>query len=137
MASVRCSVLYVTTCKAEGESAYVHAVNTVDGSVKWSFQAENIMGVAAVDDLGYVYYNDYGLGKLFQLDPLNGEVTDSVDLHFVASSPTIGPGGIIWCNTLDENDHPTLRAIKISGSNGPARGWSQLGGNPQKSGTAY
>ena len=131
------SVIYVTTCKAGDESAYVHAVNTSDGSIKWSHEAGDLYGVAAVDDLGYVYYNDRDLGKLFQLDPLNGEVTDSVDLNFVASSPTIGPGGIIWCNTRDENNHPALRTIKISDANGPARGWSQLGGNPQKSGTAY
>ena len=131
------SVLYVTTCETSDESAYVHAVNTSDGSIKWSYEAEKIYGVAAVDDLGNVYFNDYGSGELIQLDPKTGVALEKIPLGTVQSSPTIGPGGIIYCNTRNEDGYPTLRAFSISGSIGPAKGWSQLGGNPQKSGTAY
>lgn len=132
------SVLYVTTCQVkDGEGAYVHAVNTADGSVKWSREAGDIQGVAAVDDLGNIYFIDRDSGCLVQLDPQTGAVTEQILLGSASSSPTIGPGGIIWCNTLNSDGHPTLRAFSIKGSNGPAKGWSQLGGNPQKSGTAY
>ena len=131
------SVLYVTTCETSDESAYVHAVKTADGSVIWSYEAQKMYGVAAVDDLGYVYFNDYGTGELIQLDPQTGVALEKISLGEVRSSPTIGPGGIIYCNTLNQEGKPTLRAFSISQSQGPAKGWSQLGGNPQKSGKAY
>ena len=132
------AVLYVTTSSTDdGEAAYVHAVNTVDGSVKWSHEAVAIYGVAAVDDLGNVYYNDSSKGELVQLDPNTGAEVDVISIGTVKSSPTIGPGGYLYCNTLNAEGCPTLRAFSISESNGPARGWTQLGGNPQKSGTAY
>lgn len=132
------SVLYVTTCSTDdGESAYVHAVNTSDGSIKWSHEAVDIYGVAAVDDMGNVYFNDSSKGELVQLDYNTGAEIDVKSIGTVKSSPTIGPGGILYCNTLNADGQPTLRAFSISESNGPARGWSQLGGNPQKSGIAY
>ncbi len=132
------SVLYVTTCATDASRGYVHAVNVSDGSVKWSHEARDIYGVAAVDDLGYVYFNDSNTGKLVQLDPATGNELQTIAIAGgVHSSPTIGANGMIFCNALDADGKPAVYGFKIYGSEGAAEGWTQLGGNPQKSGSAY
>ena len=132
------SVLYVTTCATDASNGYVHAVNVSDGSVKWSHEARDIYGVAAVDDLGYVYFNDSNTGKLVQLNPATGNELQSIAIPGgVHSSPTVGANGMIFCNALDADGKPAVFGFKIYGSEGAAEGWTQLGGNPQKSGSAY
>ena len=127
--------LYVTTGDINwtGDGGRVTAVNP-DGSVKWEAVADgDISGCAAVDNEGYVYYNDCNIGKLVKLSPEDGSRVSEIVLapDGMRSSPTISCDGTIYCTGMKDG-HPTLFAVKGSAT-GHGTSWSQLGGNPQKS----
>ena len=127
--------LYVTTGDINwtGDGGRVTAVNP-DGSVKWEAVADgDISGCAAVDNEGYVYYNDCNIGKLVKLSPEDGSRVSEIVLapDGMRSSPTISCDGTIYCTGMKDG-HPTLFAVKGSAT-GHGTSWSQFGGNPQKS----
>ena len=121
--------VYVTT------SAGVTAV-TPDGTKKWFASAEGneVLGCAAVDKNGYVYYNetapDQTAAKMVKLGPDGSKVAEITLGQTLCSSPAIGPDGTIYCTGVKDSK-PTLSAIKGS-ADGPGAGWSQLGGNFRK-----
>ena len=123
--------LYVTTGLSGDKKARVTAVSST-GSVKWESEADgNIAGSCAVDNEGYVYYNDYSLGKLVKLSPVDGKKISEIQLASdMRSSPTISCDGTIYCVGMKDG-YPTLFAVKGSAT-GHAASWSQLGGNPSK-----
>ena len=128
--------IYVTSGGTGNETARVTAVSP-DGNVKWESVADgNIAGSAAVDNEGYIYYNDYTLGKLVKLAPEDGKKVSEIQLATdMRSSPTISVDGTIYCNGMKDGV-PTLFAVKGSAT-GHANSWSQLGGNPSKTGVLY
>ena len=120
--------IYVTTTTG------VTAVNP-DGTKKWYTAAvgNEVFGCPAVDKLGFVYYTetavDQSVGKLVKLNKDGTKVSELTLGQTLCTSPTLGPDGTIYCNGIKDGK-PTLSAIV--GVAEPASGWSQLGGNPQK-----
>lgn len=116
--------------------SYLTAI-TAAGSIKWEHKAEgNIQGVPAVDDNGYVYYNDADTGKLVKLDPATGNVVTSISLgDELRSSPTISYDGTIYVTGMKDGK-PTVFAVK-GDATGCSDSWSQLGGNPSKTACMY
>lgn len=128
--------IYVTTGVNGDDKARVTAVSP-DGQLKWeSFADGDIAGSAAVDNENYVYYNDYTLGKLVKLSPVDGNKVAEIQLATdMRSSPTISIDGTIYCTGMKDGK-PTLFAVKGSATS-HAAGWSQLGGNPSKTCVLY
>jgi FOG: PKD repeat len=124
--------LYVTTCASGADNARVTAVSP-DGQIKWTSLADgDISGVAAVDNEGFIYYNDYVNGKLVKIKPADGVKVSEITLGMeLRSSPTIGPDGTVYLNGMDKSGKPALFAVRGSAT-GPADCWSQIGGNPCK-----
>ena len=120
--------IYVTTTTG------VTAVNP-DGSKKWyaATDGNEVFGCPAVDKLGFVYYTetavDQSAGKLVKLNKDGVKVSELTLGQTLCTSPTLGPDGTIYCNGIKDGK-PTLSAV--AGVAEPASGWSQLGGNPQK-----
>ena len=128
--------VYTATCK-EGmvhTTAWITAISA-NGTIKWEHQVDgDVQGVPAIDDMGFVYYNDWVNGKLVMLHPENGERIAEIVLNAeLRSSPTISSDGTIYLNGM-KNGRPTIFAVKGEAT-GCANSWSQLGGNPSK--TAY
>lgn len=122
----------MTTNNKDSERACVTAVSP-EGSVKWTSVADgDIAGVAAVDNEGYIYYNDYTIGKLVKLSADGAKVSEIKIADELRSSPTISPDGTIYCTGM-KNGQPTLFAVRGSAT-GHADSWSQSGGNPCKTG---
>ena len=128
--------VYVTTRKA------LTALNPADGSVKWTIpvSGENysIWGCPAVDNQGYIYFNeseqvgsDQTAAKLVKVGADGTKASEVVLGTALRTSPTISPDGTIYCTGMKDGK-PTLFAVKGSAT-GPANSWSQLGGNPRKS----
>lgn len=128
--------IYVATKTSGSEKARVTAVSPT-GTVLWESEADgNIAGSPAVDNEGFVYYNDYSLGKLVKLDPATGKKVAEIQLgDELRSSPTISCDGTVYCTGM-KNGQPTLFAVKGSAT-GHANSWSQLGGNPSKTCVLY
>ncbi len=128
--------IYVTTGVNGDDKARVTAVSP-DGKLKWeSFADGDIAGSAAVDNENYVYYNDYTLGKLVKLSPVDGKKVAEIQLATdMKSSPAISIDGTIYCTGMKDGK-PTLFAVKGSATS-HAAGWSQLGGNPSKTCVLY
>ena len=122
--------IYVTTSKDNDNPARVTAVSAA-GKVIWeSFADENIYGSPAIDNKGYIYYNDYN-GKLVMLEPKEGKrMSEILIATELRTSPAISVDGTVYCLGT-KNGIPTLFAVKGIAT-GVASSWSQLGGNPQK-----
>lgn len=128
-------VAYVTLKNA------LHAVNP-NGTLKWTEKPDGeIRGVAAIDNAGGVYYNDCKTGKLIKVSPEGKRVvelsladpyTDENPASGMRTSPTIAPDGTIYCTGM-KGGQPTLFCVKGSAT-GHSNSWSQLGGNPSKTG---
>ena len=127
--------IYVTTRKA------LTAVNP-DGTKKWELAVSNdnysVWGSPAVDNQGYIYFNESEVvsdvqttGKLVKVKPDGTRASELVLGTALRTSPTISPDGTIYCTGM-KDAKVTLFAVKGSAT-GPAAGWSQLGGNPRKS----
>ena len=122
--------VYVTTGKSGDEAARVTAVGA-GGNVKWEALADgNIAGSAAVDNEGYIYYNDMETGKLVKLSPDGTRVAEIQLAEDMRSSPAISSDGTIYCTGV-KGGLPTVFAVKGSAT-GHADSWSQLGGNPSR-----
>lgn len=128
--------IYAATGKSGNYAARITAVNP-DGTIKWESEADGeIYGSAAIDNEGYIYYNDTQFGKLVKLAPDTGKKVSEIKISDeLWSSPSISPDGTIYC-TGNKDNTPWLFAVKGSAT-GYADSWSQLGGNPQKSGVLY
>lgn len=128
--------VYAATQKKGDVRAHITAVSA-SGAVIWEHAADgDINGVPAVDDQGYVYYNDRTTGKLVKLRPTDGSRVAEIQLaDELRSSPTISGDGTIYVNGM-KDDKPTLFAVKGS-AEGCAASWSQLGGNPSKTEYMY
>lgn len=129
--------IYTTTNQVnDTEKARVTAVSP-DGKIKWESIADGkISGSAAVDNEGFIYYNDYTLGKLVKISPEDGKKVSEIQLaEGLRSSPTISIDGTIYCTGM-KGGLPTLFAVKGSAT-GHANSWSQLGGNPSKTCVLY
>ncbi len=126
--------VYAASQKTGSVAAHITAISTT-GSVIWEHAADgDINGVPAVDDQGYVYYNDKTTGKLVKLRSTDGSRVAEIKLaDELRSSPTISYDGTIYVNGMKE-DKPTVFAVQ-GAAEGCAASWSQLGGNPSK--TAY
>lgn len=122
--------IYVATSTDGDNAARITAVSPA-GQVLWESLADgNVYGTPAIDDKGYVYYND-NTGKLVMLEPKTGKKLSEIQLaNALRTSPTIGPDGTVYC-LGEKNNNPTLFAVKGIAT-GVASSWSQLGGNPQK-----
>ncbi len=129
--------IYTTTNKvSDTEKARVTAISP-EGKVKWESLADgNISGSAAVDNEGFIYYNDYSLGKLVKISPEDGKRVSEIQLATnMRSAPTISVDGTIYCTGMKDG-LPTLFAVRGSAT-GHANSWSQLGGNPSKTCVLY
>ena len=128
--------IYVTSGSTGDIKARVTAL-TPTGDVKWESLADgNISGSAAVDNEGYIYYNDFTTGKLIKLAPADGKRVAEIQLgDDMRSSPTISKDGTIYCTGMKDG-FPTLFAVRGSAT-GYADSWSQLGGNPSKTCVQY
>lgn len=128
--------IYVTTNTNGDDKARVTAVSA-EGSVKWETTADgNITGCAAVDNEGYIYYNDYSLGKLVKLAPADGKKVSEIQLaKELRSSPAISSDGTIYCTGMKDGV-PTLFAVKGAATS-HADSWSQMGGSPTRSCVLY
>lgn len=128
--------VYAATQKKGDVRAHITAVSA-SGTIVWEHAADgDINGVPAVDDQGYVYYNDRTTGKLVKLRPGDGSRVAEIRLaDELRSSPTISGDGTIYVNGMLD-DKPTLFAVKGS-AHGCAASWSQLGGNPSKTSYMY
>lgn len=124
-------VVYVATDK------YITAISST-GSVLWATEvAGTAYGVPAVDNEGYIYYNDTEKGSLVKLEPATGKAIASLQLGTgLKSSPTISADGIIYVTGMLEGK-PTLFAVEGAATGYAANAWSQMGGNPGKSGYMY
>ena len=124
-------IIYVSTSK------YITAIAT-DKSILWETEAVGtIFGVPAIDNDGYVYYNDTEKGSLVKLNPNTGIAMASLQLGTeLRSSPTISSDGIIYVTGI-MNGKPTLFAIEGAATGYAANAWSQMGGNPCKTGYMY
>ena len=128
--------IYATTATTGEETSRVTAVSP-DGKIKWESIADgNIGGCAAVDNEGFIYYNDYSLGKLVKISPEDGKKVSEVQLGTdLRSSPAISIDGTIYCTGMKDGV-PTLFAVKGSAT-GHANSWSQMGGNPSRTCVLY
>jgi outer membrane protein assembly factor BamB len=128
--------VYVTTRKG------LTALDPANGSVKWTLPVSgdsySIWGCPAVDNQGYVYFNESAVeedvqtvGKLVKVSPDGTKASEIVLGTALRTSPTISPDGTIYCTGMKDGK-VTLFAVRGSAT-GPAAGWSQLGGNPRKS----
>lgn len=128
--------IYVTSGQTGDVKARVTAL-TSSGDMKWESTADgNIAGSAAVDNEGYIYYNDYVTGRLVKLSPEDGKRVAEIQLaDDMRSSPTISKDGTIYCTGMKDG-YPTLFAVRGSAT-GHADSWSQLGGNPSKTCVQY
>ena len=124
-------VVYVATDK------YITAISST-GSVLWATEvAGTAYGVPAIDNEGYIYYNDTEKGSLVKLEPATGKAIASLQLGTgLQSSPTISADGIIYVTGMLEGK-PTLFAVEGAATGYAANAWSQMGGNPSKSGYMY
>ena len=132
--------IYVTTRKA------LTAV-TPEGTKKWEVAVSgdnySIWGCPAVDNQGYIYFNEsevtkddkgvdvQSVGKLVKIKPDGTKASEIVLGTALRTSPTISPDGTIYCTGM-KDAKVTLFAVRGSAT-GPAASWSQLGGNPRKS----
>lgn len=126
--------VYVTTRKS------LTAVDK-NGSKKWEVPVSgdnfSIWGCPAVDNQGYIYFNESEktsegetVGKLVKIQPDGTKASEIVLGSSLNSSPTISPDGTIYCTGMKDGA-ATLFAVKGSAT-GAAAGWSQLGGNASK-----
>ena len=124
-------VVYVATDK------YITAISST-GSVLWATEvAGTAYGVPAIDNEGYIYYNDTEKGSLVKLEPATGKAIASLQLGTeLKSSPTISADGTIYVTGMLEGK-PTLFAVEGAATGYAANAWSQMGGNPGKSGYMY
>ncbi len=128
---------YVATEKDGAAPGYITAISAT-GAVLWETAlAGNTCGVPAIDNLGYVYYNDSEYGALVKLDPATGKQLASLSLGTsLSSSPTISPDGTIYVTGMKDGK-PTLFAVEGTATGYALNAWSQLGGNPGKTGYMY
>ena len=128
--------VYAATQKTGSVAAHVTAISA-QGVKRWEHAADgDINGVPAVDDQGFVYYNDRTTGKLVKLRPEDGSRVAEIKLaDELRSSPTISYDGTIYVNGM-KDDKPTVFAVK-GAAEGCAASWSQQGGNPSKTEYMY
>jgi len=112
------------------------------GTKKWdvpvSGENYSIWGSPAVDNQGYIYFNEsetsgneQTVGKLVKVKADGTKVSEIVLGTALRTSPTLSPDGTIYCTGMKDGK-VTLFSVKGSAT-APAAGWSQLGGNPRKS----
>ena len=127
--------IYVTTDK--GLTAVAP-----NGAKKWfmpvSGDSYAVWGSPAVDNQGYIYFNEsevvdgeQTVAKLTKVKPDGTKASEIALGTSLRTSPTISPDGTIYCTGMKDG-LVTLFAVRGSAT-GPAAGWSQLGGNPRKS----
>ena len=76
-------------------------------------------------------------GSLVKLEPATGKAIASLQLGTeLKSSPTISADGTIYVTGMLEGK-PTLFAVEGAATGYAANAWSQMGGNPGKSGYMY
>ena len=128
--------VYAATQKTGSVAAHVTAISA-QCVKRWEHAADgDINGVPAVDDQGFVYYNDRTTGKLVKLRPEDGSRVAEIKLaDELRSSPTISYDGTIYVNGM-KDDKPTVFAVK-GAAEGCAASWSQQGGNPSKTEYMY
>jgi len=119
----------------EEGNAYVQAgdkvvrLNASDGSIAWTFETQTgNCGMPAVDNLGYVYVNDFHGHIMYKLSPTDGKIISSIKISGPRSCPTIAPDGSIYVNASG----PKLYKVTCPKTTAPGANWSQVGGNPQK-----
>ncbi len=113
-----------------------------NGAKKWfmpvSGESYSVWGSPAVDNQGYIYFNEsevlegtQTVGKLTKVKPDGTKASEVALGTSLRTSPTISPDGTIYCTGMKDGQ-VTLFAVRGSAT-GPAAGWSQLGGNSRKS----
>ena len=124
----------------EGNAYYmsgysIFRLNKEDGYKAWEVAltsgTSGNCGVAAIDQLGYLYVCDLNGGKLLKMSSANGQIISEFDFAGKARScPTIATDGSIYVNV--NKNGPKLYKIRCAKTTGPGSNWSQLGGNQQK-----
>jgi len=96
--------VYAATQKTGSVAAHVTAISA-QGVKRWEHAADgDINGVPAVDDQGFVYYNDRTTGKLVKLRPEDGSRVAEIKLaDELRSSPTISYDGTILTTFLGQD----------------------------------
>ena len=122
-----------------GENKIVR-LNKKDGYVAWehSFTGNNNVGVPAIDSNGFLYVCEASNNRLTKIASQTGEVLSQIEVSYPKSCPTIAPDGSIYV-TGNKDNKPILYKISGTGdgkSVAPGENWSQLAGNPQKTGCA-
>jgi len=88
----------------------LHAVNPIDGSIKWSFPASYIEGrTPCTSSDGTIFFGTTG-GELIALNP-DGTLLWRVYIGGCESAPAIGEDGTIYVGSVDYDDHGHLNAI--------------------------
>lgn len=113
----------------------IFRLNKDDGHKEWEVAltdgASGNCGVAAIDQLGYLYVCDLNGSRLLKMSSANGQIISTLALGGKPRScPTIAKDGSIYL-TVNKGG-PALFKISCSKTTGPGSNWSQLGANQQK-----
>lgn len=113
----------------------IFRLNKDDGHKEWEVAltdgASGNCGVAAIDQLGYLYVCDLNGNRLLKLSSANGQIISELSLGGrPRSCPTIAKDGSIYL-TVNKGG-PSLFKISCEKTTGPGSNWSQLGANQQK-----
>jgi len=89
----------------------IYALNPVDGSQKWKYQAGFIIASAAIGGDGTIYIGS-GEGNLYALTPGGSLKWSFPTADWIESSPAVAPDGTIYVGSLDGN----LYAVNPNGT---------------------
>ena len=117
----------------------IFRLNRYGGAKAWEYNINSGIGVAAIDNQGYLYVCSPGENKLLKLSSASGQLVAELSLPNPRSCPTIAPDGSIYI-TGNSNNLPSLYKVSSTGAGGsaiqPGVNWSQLGCDSRKSGVA-
>ncbi|MFD2833087.1 PQQ-binding-like beta-propeller repeat protein, partial [Christiangramia antarctica] len=105
-----------------------------DGSVNWTYDAEIVESVPAVDVNGNVYVGSTD-GFLYILNPVGGQIKALELGDNVVNSPTISEDGTVF---VEASNNSVIKLFKISvDDSGPADSpWPMKGQNVKNTGLA-
>ncbi|WP_251740435.1 PQQ-binding-like beta-propeller repeat protein [Gramella sp. AN32] len=117
-----------------GSKGGLLSLNPADGSVNWTYDAEIVESVPAVDVNGNVYVGSTD-GFLYILNPVGGQIKALELGDNVVNSPTISEDGTVF---VEASNNSVIKLFKISvDDSGPADSpWPMKGQNVKNTGLA-